>query len=271
RPQLEWLEGRLTPSSVTVDGLCFVASSSFTSSTQNGATVLTATGGDVQIGYAPSSGESFLALLNVNLDASTGTFQITEDGASTPVSFTDGPLQVISQSGATSVWQSSASTATFSTSITQLTSAQGAAFPSAGASFTLADFPFTPTAVALANPGSTTAQSQSQLQGLITLDAQLGAASTLLPQVIVDSTSPVVVSPTRSIALPAVSFSLTAPSDSTLGGLSLGNAGLSATYTQSSSTWTLSGDATLGTQPQDSPSETAFTEVSVNNASIVLV
>jgi SdrD B-like domain/FG-GAP-like repeat/RTX calcium-binding nonapeptide repeat (4 copies) len=272
RPRLERLEARITPSSsVTVDGLYFLADSTFTSSNQNGTTVDAVTGGSVQIGYAPTSGASFLALLNVNLNASDGTLQITEDGASYPVSFTYGTLQVISQSGDTTVWQPNSSTKTFSTSIAQLTTAQGALFPSAGTDFTLADFPFTPAAVALANPGTSTAQSQSQLQGLITFDAELGSAATLLPQVIVDATNPVVVDPTGSITLPAVNFSLTAPSNSTIGGLSLGNAGLGATYTQNTGTWTISGNATLGTQAQDTPSETAFTGVSVNNTTITLV
>lgn len=272
RPRLERLENRITPSStVTADGLCFVADSTFTSTNQNGTLVEAVTGGNVQIGYAPSAGASFQALLNVSLNASGGTLQITEDGASDPVSFSNGTLQVISQSGNTTVWQSSSSTPTFSTSVAQLTSAQGAALPSAGTNFTLADFPFTPTAVALANPGTSTAQSQSELQGLITIDAQLGPASTLLPQVIVDATNPVLVNPTGSISLQAASYSLTSPANSTIGGLSLGNAGLLAAYTPGTNTWTITGDATLGTQPQDSPSETAFTNVSVTNTTITLV
>src|SRR5262245_1939913 len=108
RPQLECLEDRITPSSVVqVSGLYFLADSTFTSGTQNGTPVESVTGGNVQIGFVPSAGASFQPLLNVDLTASNGTLQICEDGPSYPLSFTNGTLQVVSQSGDTTVWQPS--------------------------------------------------------------------------------------------------------------------------------------------------------------------
>lgn len=271
RPSIELLEDRINPSqTITVAGLTLVASNGFTSITENGATIQETVGGQVQLGFTTGTTNTFVQLVYIDLTYLGSSDEGTLDVTTTPASgttthaltFNNASLAVTSTSSNLVVWTSSSAANAISTTVETLTSTDGTTLtqPSSNApTFTVGFFPFEATSLTLNNPGNN-AQPQSELQGSIDFDAILNDPTTNLPNASITGLGNyITVDSVAGIAVLGGGFGVSATAGMLIKDLPFTNSGLSVNY--SSNTWTISGTASISSQPQNSPSQTAFSGV----------
>lgn len=255
---LELLEDRTVPAQVDVGPLRFLGDTlqPFTE------TAWMAAGGVVSIGYAPTEGEAFLALVNVDLthaEGNSGT--LTLDPAQAPLKFTiqDGTIHSVVQGSSTPIWQTPDKTTAVNFDIQQLVSANGLAL-TAGQPFVARSVNVALTNLGFANPdGGSTTDAQVLMQGTVSfpqLETALFDLRTF--QARIDGGN-YLIADSNGLTLTGLTFAATDPVSYTVFGLDLQMAPGSITYSSAGGqdTFAISAGVSVSSQPQDASGQRA--------------
>ena len=251
-PRVECLEDRL----LLTGGLDFRDLGSLRFEAQQFTTTgsdISVTGGTVTVGFAPTTGENFLGLIDINLNTRG---QLEFDQASSPQTFsvTNGSMDSIVQNGILPIWDSAGFTTPVKIDVSQLLSVNGFTFP-AGSSqpIEVAKVQFALTSLGLKNPdGGATSDAQVLMQGSLNLPV-IGKALSIK----VDGGN-YVIADTMGLQLTGVTADVHLPPTGSTGGIKgfnvVGDVGV--TYTPSTvgghDIFEVAGGVTVSTDPQGS-------------------
>ena len=227
-------------------------------------------GSVVLVGFAPATTEDFTPLVQFTLgsafDSKPGSFSITGE-ASNPSFTTANAILAAIVPGAVAQTIAEIDSDGLKFSVTDIQSQYvGVTLADESTStvtgFKVAGFQFLASTVYLNNPnGGDTSDAQSLFQGTIDINASISDTTTIFPDIIVNDSNFVIMSPTAATTLSGATFTMANKNTMALKSLDLSNVGFTAGYhheTNGDDAWSIAGTATLGSQPQDSSQSKAF-------------